>query len=100
ASEATISMPSTVIFSFQDRQVVGLGGHVEDGVVDVTAMAAYASVIRVRSLWKRDGKSAATQSAGVAGVARRVLGRVGGASGRCRRRVAGCVLAPGSGVPA
>jgi len=40
ASEATISMPSTVIFSFQDRQVVGLGGHVEDGVVDVTAMAA------------------------------------------------------------
>jgi hypothetical protein len=29
-----------VIFSFQDRHVVDLGGHVEDGVVDVTAVAA------------------------------------------------------------
>ena len=29
-----------VISSFQDRHVVDLGGHVEDGVVDVTAVAA------------------------------------------------------------
>ena len=29
-----------VIFSFQDRHVVDLGGHVEDGAVDVTAVAA------------------------------------------------------------
>ena len=29
-----------VIFSFQARHVVDLGGHVEDGVVDVTAVAA------------------------------------------------------------
>jgi len=29
-----------VIFSFQDRHVVDMGGHVEDGVVDVTAVAA------------------------------------------------------------
>jgi integrase/recombinase XerD len=29
-----------VIFSFQDRHAVDLGGHVEDGVVDVTAVAA------------------------------------------------------------
>jgi integrase/recombinase XerD len=29
-----------VISSFQDRYVVDLGGHVEDGVVDVTAVAA------------------------------------------------------------
>ena len=32
-------LPS-VISSFQDRHVVDLGGHVEDGVVDVTAVAA------------------------------------------------------------
>ena len=32
-------LPS-VIFSFQDRHVVDLGGHVEDGVVEVTAVAA------------------------------------------------------------
>ena len=29
-----------IISSFQDRHVVDLGGHVEDGVVDVTAVAA------------------------------------------------------------
>jgi integrase len=29
-----------IIFSFQDRHAVDLGGHVEDGVVDVTAVAA------------------------------------------------------------
>jgi hypothetical protein len=29
-----------VISSFQDRHFVDLGGHVEDGVVDVTAVAA------------------------------------------------------------
>lgn len=31
---------AAVISSFQDRHVVDLGGHVEDGVVDVTAVAA------------------------------------------------------------
>lgn len=37
----TETMPLTaVISSFQDRHVVDLGGHVEDGVVDVTAVAA------------------------------------------------------------
>ena len=34
-----LPLPS-VISSFQDRHVVDLGGHVEDGVVDVTAVAA------------------------------------------------------------
>jgi len=39
--QATIAVPtSEVISSFQDRHVVDLGGHVEDGVVDVTAVAA------------------------------------------------------------
>ncbi len=37
---ARASPTSTVISSFQDRHVVDLGGHVEDGVVDVTAVAA------------------------------------------------------------
>ncbi len=36
---ARLPLPA-VIFSFQDRHVVDLGGHVEDGVVDVTAVAA------------------------------------------------------------
>ena len=37
----TEAMPlPAVISSFQDRHVVDLGGHVEDGVVDVTAVAA------------------------------------------------------------
>jgi len=37
----TEKMPlPAVISSFQDRHVVDLGGHVEDGVVDVTAVAA------------------------------------------------------------
>jgi hypothetical protein len=36
----TASATSAVISSFQDRHVVDLGGHVEDGVVDVTAVAA------------------------------------------------------------
>jgi len=35
----TLPLP-VVISSFQDRHVVDLGGHVEDGVVDVTAVAA------------------------------------------------------------
>jgi integrase len=35
----TLPLPA-VIFSFQGRRVVDLGGHVEDGVVDVTAVAA------------------------------------------------------------
>jgi hypothetical protein len=40
-SQSAIAAPaSAVISSFQDRHVVDLGGHVEDGVVDVTAVAA------------------------------------------------------------
>ena len=40
-SQDAIAAPaSQIIFSFQDRHVVDLGGHVEDGVVDVTAVAA------------------------------------------------------------
>ena len=38
-AETSCPLPA-VIFSFQDRHVVDLGGHVEDGVVDVTAVAA------------------------------------------------------------
>ena len=39
AREERLPLPR-VISSFQDRHVVDLGGHVEGGVVDVTAVAA------------------------------------------------------------